>query len=184
MRKLKLEQLQRPDLETYRRQPKLPVEVVLDQLRSAHNVGSFFRTCDAFSIQRIHLCGYTPRPGHRSLEKVALGATQSVLWDEYAETSACLRDLRQRGMRIFGLEQTDEALSMADFQMARHTPLALVFGNEVDGIQDHLLDMLDGALEVPQRGTKHSLNVSVCGGAVLWEVFRQLTSQPDSKYLK
>ena len=174
MRKLKPDQLNRPDPETYRAQTKLPVEVVLDNLRSAHNVGAFFRTCDAFSIRRLHLCGYTPRPGHRSLEKVALGATATVAWAAHEKAAACLESLRAGGMHLFGIEQTDNAHPMHRFCFSNHTPLALVFGNEVEGIQETLLPLLDAAIEIPQSGTKHSLNVSVCGGAVFWEAYRQL----------
>jgi tRNA G18 (ribose-2'-O)-methylase SpoU len=174
IKKYRLEELARPDLETYRHSAKLPVEVVLDNLRSAHNVGSFFRTADAFCIQRLHLCGYTPCPGHRSLEKVALGATDSVGWEAHASVVDCLHRLRDRQYGLWGVEQTNRSVSLERFDWPGHAPLALLFGNEVDGLSEEALPWLDGALEVPQGGTKHSLNVSVCGGAVLWEAYRRL----------
>ncbi len=156
----------------YAEAPKTPVWIILENLRSAHNVGSFFRTADAFGCAGISLCGYCAKPPHKQLDKVALGATESVTWEAYETAADAIVAARAKGFIVYAVEQAHEALSLEDVPCPP-TGIALVFGNEVDGVEQATVDACDAALEVPQFGMKHSLNVSVCGGAVLWEVTRR-----------
>ncbi len=153
---------------------KLPVTVVLDNVRSLQNVGAFFRTGDAFAIERIALCGITATPPNRDIHKTALGAELTVPWDYYKDTPACLRALRAGGYRILAIEQVEGAAMLDTFRPDQGVKYALVFGNEVFGVSQEAVDCCDGAIEIPQAGTKHSLNVSVSGGVVLWHFFAQL----------
>ena len=151
---------------------RIPAVALLENLRSAHNVGSFFRTADAFGLSELWLSGYTCRPPHVQLDKVALGATETVPWRGFADAAEAVAAARASGMAVFAVEQTDASVSLAQMP----TPpsgILLVFGNEVSGVEPATLALCDGALEVPQFGLKHSLNVSVCGGAVLWEACRR-----------
>lgn len=173
MRKLSMEELGRPDLAAFKEQPKTPLVLVLDNVRSALNVGSAFRTADAFALEKIYLCGITAKPPHREILKTALGATESIEWEYAEDPSATVRKLRDAGYRVLAIEQVEGSTSLADFTWSNNTPIALVFGNEVQGVDDATLAEVDGALEVPQYGTKHSLNISVCVGVVVWELFRQ-----------
>lgn len=168
MRKLKLKELRRVTPEEYSLQPKISVVVVLDNIRSGMNVGSVFRTCDAFSVESIHLCGITACPPHREIHKTAIGATQSVKWHHHSSVMDCVGSMKKQGYRIIGVEQTDQSISMESFAVDPKDRYVLIFGNEVEGLSEELLDVLDHALEIPQFGTKHSLNVSVCAGIVLW----------------
>jgi tRNA G18 (ribose-2'-O)-methylase SpoU len=168
-----MEELGRADLATFREQPKTPLVLILDNVRSALNVGSAFRTADAFALQKIYLCGITARPPHREILKTALGATESIEWEYLEEPAAAVRQLQEAGYRVLAIEQVEGSTSLADFQWTDNKPIALVFGNEVQGVHDSTLATVDGALEVPQFGTKHSLNISVCVGVVVWELFRQ-----------
>ena len=163
MRKITNEELHRPSVEEFAAMPKLPLVVVLDNVRSAQNVGSFFRTGDAFAVERIALCGITAVPPCRELHKTALGAEQSVAWTHHASTVECIDELRAAGYRVLAVDPR-----------ARY---ALVFGNEVEGVSQEAVDRCDGAVEIPQLGTKHSLNVSVSGGVVLWEFFCRIRSK-------
>lgn len=168
-----MEELGRVDLAAFKDQQKTPLVLILDNVRSALNVGSSFRTADAFALEKIYLCGITARPPHREILKTALGATESVEW-EYKENPAdAVRDLQTAGFRILAVEQTEGSTSLEQFAWTDEQPIALVFGNEVQGVSEEVLDQVDGALEVPQFGTKHSLNISVCLGLVVWELFRQ-----------
>jgi len=176
MRKITNEELHRPTLDAYAVQPKLPVAVVLDNVRSAQNVGSFFRTGDAFSVERIVLCGISPVPPSRDLHKTALGAELSVAWSREDSTAAAVSRLREEGYRVWAVEQVEGASMLGDFEPDWTAKYALVFGNEVDGVAQEVVDRCDGAIEIPQTGTKHSLNVSVSGGMVLWEFFRRWTA--------
>ena len=151
--------------------PKLPLVVVLDNVRSAQNVGSFFRTGDAFAVERIALCGITAVPPCRELHKTALGAEQSVAWTHHASTVECIDELRAAGYRVLAVEQVEGAVPLDRFVPEPGRRYALVFGNEVDGVSQQVADRSDGALEIPQAGTKHSLNVAVSGGVVLWNFF-------------
>ncbi len=174
MRKLKIFEIERVEADEFRQLDKIPVVLVLDNIRSAHNVGSFFRTADAFRISHIYLCGITAQPPSNEIRKTALGATESVSWGYQEFTEDIVRELKQRGFEVVALEQVDEPLMLEDFQISAQKPVALVFGNEVKGVQQKVLDICDYAVEIPQYGTKHSLNVSVSGGIAIWEVFRQL----------
>lgn len=174
MKKLKLDELGRISVDQFRAAEKLKVSIVLDNIRSLHNVGSAFRTADAFRCERIILTGITGTPPHREIEKTALGATQSVSW-EYAEsTSTLLKKMREEGYVIIVIEQTSASVQLQQFTPERETRYCLVFGNEVNGVSEEAIALADLAVEIPQSGTKHSLNVSVCLGIVTWEFFKKL----------
>lgn len=173
-RKLKLEELGRIDVGTFKETPKIPLVVVLDNVRSMHNVGAAFRTADAFLIEKIILCGITPQPPHREIHKAALGATESVAWEYVEEVSSVVKQLQQDNYIVCGIEQTTDSLLLTDFTIDADKKYALVLGNEVDGISDEIVSDCDVLLEIPQLGTKHSLNVSVCGGIVMWEFAKAL----------
>lgn len=170
--KLKLEELGRVDVETFKSIDKIPVVVVLDNIRSMHNVGAVFRTADAFIIEKIILCGITPQPPHREIHKAALGATESVDWHYYESVKEAVLDLKTLKYEVLGIEQTNDSVMIGDYQIDQTKKYALVLGNEVDGVSDEILKDCDTFLELPQHGTKHSLNVSVCGGIVMWEFFK------------
>ncbi len=175
MKKLSLEELNRDSIEEYKSKEKLPVIILLDNIRSAHNVGAVFRTCDAFAMDRIILAGITARPPHKEINKSAIGATESVDWEFYEDVHECVKQLKEDGHSIIGIEQTDASISLNKFTLADYKlPLVLVFGNEVEGLSESLIPYMDAAIEIDQFGTKHSLNVSVCAGVVLWEIQRQL----------
>ncbi|WP_294245637.1 RNA methyltransferase [uncultured Chryseobacterium sp.] len=169
VQKLKLEELNRIDVETFKKVEKIPLIVILDNLRSMHNVGATFRTADAFLVQEIILCGITPRPPHREIHKAALGATESVDWSYESDINTAIRDLKSRGFEIIGIEQTTGSRMITDFTIDTAKKYAVILGNEVEGISDEALPNIDSFIEIPQLGTKHSLNVSVCGGIVMWE---------------
>jgi tRNA G18 (ribose-2'-O)-methylase SpoU len=169
MRKLKLEELNRLSVEDYRQKEKIPVAVVLDNIRSAVNVGAVFRTADAFAIEKIVLCGISATPPSREITKTAIGATESVSWQYIENIKEAISQLKSEGYIIIGVEQTDQTLLLQEFKHDG-SKMAIVFGNEVEGISDEIIDELDICVEIPQFGTKHSLNVSVCVGIVLWEV--------------
>ena len=175
MKKLKLDELGRISIEEFKEASKLPVCILLDNVRSLHNVGSAFRTADAFRFEKIYLSGITGTPPHREIHKTALGATESVAW-EYAESPAkAIQDLKTKGYKIVVVEQTTESKPLHHFQPGSGTKYCLVFGNEVNGVREDVIEQADQALEIPQIGTKHSLNISVCLGIVAWEVFRKLS---------
>ena len=174
MRKLLNEELGRPTIEEYATVQKLPVVVVLDNVRSAQNVGSFFRTADAFGIERIELCGISCTPPNREIHKTALGAELSVAWSYYPTTLECVEKLRVEGYKIIAVEQIEGSTMLNDFRAESGVKYALVFGNEVDGVDQAIADVVDSAIEIPQVGIKHSLNVSVSAGVLMWEMFRQL----------
>ena len=173
-KKLKLEELGRIDVETFKKTKKIQLVVVLDNVRSMHNVGAVFRTADAFIVNKIVLCGITPQPPHREIHKAALGATESVDWIYEKNISDALQNLKNENYKIIGIEQTSTSEIMTDYTINKEEKYALVLGNEVDGLSDEALPIYDTFLEIPQLGTKHSLNVSVCGGIVMWEFFKNL----------
>jgi tRNA G18 (ribose-2'-O)-methylase SpoU len=173
MRKLLNEELGRPTIEEYANVDKLPVTVVLDNVRSAQNVGSFFRTADAFGIEQVALCGISCTPPNREIHKTALGAEQSVAWRYYPTTLECVEELRAKGYKIIAIEQIEGSTMLNDFRVEEGTKYALIFGNEVEGVDQAIADVVDGAIEIPQVGIKHSLNVSVSAGILMWEMFRQ-----------
>jgi tRNA G18 (ribose-2'-O)-methylase SpoU len=169
-RKLKLWELDRPSEEAFKAQEKFPITVVLDSLRSLTNVGSFFRTCDAFNVEKLYLCGITAQPPHREIQKTALGATESVEWEYREDILPLLHELQSSGKKICAIEQTEHTTLLqrvSSFPDQDHH--VLVFGNEVNGVDQEIVDLSDYIIEIPQFGTKHSLNVSVCAGVVLWE---------------
>ena len=170
MRKLKTEELGRKSVEEFRLSEKLPVMVILDNVRSMHNVGSVFRTADAFLLGGVYLCGYTPRPPHRDIQKTALGATESVAWSYYESAEDAVKQLQAGGYRVWAVEQASESTPLHAFAPLSGEKTAVVFGNEVEGVAPAVMALCDGVLEIPQWGTKHSLNVSVAAGIVLWEI--------------
>jgi len=173
MKKLQLEELGRISVEAFRESEKQPVCIVLDNIRSLHNVGSAFRTADAFLIERIFLTGITGTPPHREIQKTALGATESVAWEYVENTADALARVKAEGYTIVIIEQTTESIPLQKFEPEAGRKYCLVFGNEVNGVSEEAIVYGDLALEIPQSGTKHSLNVSVCLGIVVWEIFRK-----------
>jgi len=174
MRKLKLEELGRVDVDTFRQQEKLPVTVVLDSVRSMHNVGSVFRTSDGFAVEHIILCGITAQPPHREIEKTALGATQSINWTYFSAIKEALQHLRDQGYQIIAVEQAEDSISLNQFQPESNQKYSLIFGNEVNGVSEEAMQMIDACIEIPQFGTKHSFNIVVSAGIVLWDFFAKL----------
>ena len=174
MRKLKNEELERLSVEEYKAQKKRPLVMVLDSVRSMNNVGSAFRTADAFAIEKIYLCGITATPPHRDINKTALGATDSVAWEHREKITELVEELREAGYKIIVIEQADESIPLQDFMPYHDCKYCLVFGNEVFGVDDGVVATADTCLEIPQFGTKHSLNISVSIGVVLWDFFKKL----------
>jgi len=176
--KKELSELNRLNVEEFKAKEKIPLVVVLDNIRSQHNVGAVFRTCDAFLVEKIYLCGITATPPNREIHKAALGATESVDWEYFEKTVDVVNDLKKQGFSVFALEQTQNSISFlefgTDYKSAPAVQIALILGNEVDGISDEVMPLVDGALEIPQFGTKHSLNVSVSAGIAIWEIFKLL----------
>lgn len=171
MRKRTMHELGRLSAEDFKQVPKLPLVVVLDNIRSMHNVGSVFRTADAFRVAKLVLCGYTPQPPHRDIHKTALGATDTVAWEYAATTLAAAQALQAEGYRLLAVEQTTEAVPLTSYRWDGQQPLALILGNEVEGVSDEVLALCQQAVEIPQEGTKHSLNISVAAGIVLYHLF-------------
>lgn len=174
MRKLILEELNRKNPAEFKQAKKTPIIIVLDDIRSLHNIGSFFRTCDAFLIEKIYLCGITATPPHKEIHKTALGATETVEWEYYKDIMNVIARLKSENVKIISLEQVEGSLMLNDFEVNTGTKYALIFGNEVKGVQQQVVDSSDAVVEIPQLGTKHSLNVSVSGGIAIWDVFQKL----------
>ncbi|MEG1701066.1 MAG: RNA methyltransferase [Alistipes sp.] len=174
MRKITNDELGRPTAGEFATMEKMTVTVVLDNIRSQQNVGAFFRTGDAFAVERIALCGITATPPARDIHKTALGAELTVAWQYYPTTEECIAQLRGEGYEIYAVEQVEGATMLDAFEARPATKYALVFGNEVLGVGQAAVDLCDGAIEIPQIGTKHSINVSVSGGVVLWDFFCQI----------
>jgi 23S rRNA (guanosine2251-2'-O)-methyltransferase len=175
MKKLKLEELNRPNVEVFKAALKIPVIVVLDNVRSALNVGSFFRTCDAFNIEKLILLGITATPPNREITKSAIGATESVEWIHLENIGQVKSVLSDEGYVYIAIEQTNQSVNLSKYPINRQSKYVLIFGNEVDGVSDEALSNCTDSIEIPQLGTKHSLNVAVCGGVVLWEFFKKYT---------
>lgn len=168
-RKLKLWELDRVDEQTFKQQEKFPLIVILNDIRSLNNIGSFFRTADAFNIEKIYLCGITAQPPHREIHKTALGATETIDWEYRKDINELISELKNSGIAVCSIEQAEETVFLHEIPSLKEAKFALVFGNEVDGVDQSVIDSSDYILEIPQFGTKHSLNVSVCAGIVLWE---------------
>jgi len=173
MRKLKNEELGRLEVDAFKTAEKLPCVIVLDNVRSLNNIGSVFRTSDAFRISAIYLCGITATPPHREIHKTALGATESVDWKYFDETTDAIQQLRQKGYRILSVEQAEQSIAPGELEIRPGEHIALVFGHEVKGVSQEVVDMSEACIEIPQYGTKHSLNVSVSAGIVAWEIFKK-----------
>lgn len=173
-RKLKNSELNRKNVSQFKEAAKTPLIIVLDNIRSLNNIGSVFRTADAFLIEKIYLCGITAQPPHRDIQKTALGATNAVAWEYVEDTVALLQKLKQEEVHLCALEQAEEAVMLHDFIPELDRKYALVFGNEVKGVQQEVVSMSDAVIEIPQYGTKHSLNISVSAGIVIWDFFSKL----------
>ena len=173
MRKLSMDELHRLSKEDFERADKLPIIIVLDNIRSLSNVGAFFRTADAFRIGELYLCGITACPPHREIHKTALGADETVKWRYFETAEAACQALKADGYKIFAVEQVESSVPLQDFNFEPKT--AYILGNEVEGVSEEALPYCDGAIELPQEGTKHSLNVSVCAGIVMWKAFEMLS---------
>ncbi len=171
MRKLSMDELGRKTPEGFRASEKMPLVVVLDNIRSRMNTGSVFRTADAFLLESLFLCGFTATPPHREIHKTALGATESVSWQYFERTTDAIRYLRENDYTVLALEQTTQSISLQDFQPEPGRKYAMVFGNEVKGVGEDALALCDQSLEIPQFGTKHSLNVAVTAGMVVWDFY-------------
>jgi len=174
MRKLKITELNRIDKETFKETPKIPLRIVLDNVRSLHNVGSVFRTSDAFLIEKIYLCGITATPPHAEIHKTALGAEDTVDWQYAEDTKQVVAELKAEGYTVLAIEQAESSTMLDAFQPEADKKYAVILGNEVKGVQQEVMNLCDGCLEIPQFGTKHSLNVSVTAGIVIWDFFRKM----------
>ena len=165
-----MDELQRLSTEEFHASHKSPIVVILENVRSMHNVGSVFRTCDAFRVEKICLCGYTPRPPHRDINKTALGATETVEWAGYEDGLTAVAQLKEQGYSVYTIEQVHNSISLESFNYQSGEKIALVFGNEAEGVSEELIAAADGCIEIPQFGSKHSFNISVAAGIVLWEL--------------
>jgi len=173
MRKIKNEELGRLTVDEFKSVEKLPVIIILDNVRSLHNIGSVFRSADSFLVEAIYLCGISARPPHREMEKTALGATESVTWRYFENTVAAVEELKNQGYRIVAIEQAEGGIRLDQFNPV-YPKYAFVFGHEINGVGEEVMKLADEAVEIPQFGTKHSLNIAVCAGIVLWEASKKL----------
>ncbi|MCL4481401.1 MAG: RNA methyltransferase [Bacteroidetes bacterium] len=176
MRKLENSELSRPSAEEFQKIAKLPITVVLDNIRSSHNIGSVFRTSDALLTEKIYLCGISATPPDKEIRKTALGAENTVPWEYHASTLEAVAGLKEKGYTVIAIEQVEKSISLPDYLPVVNSKLALVFGNEVKGVQQEVVDQCDLAIEIPQYGTKHSFNISVSAGIVLWDLFNKIKS--------
>ena len=183
MRKLRITEMNRLSVEEYKDSQKTPLVVVLDHVRSLYNVGSVFRTADAFRLQKVCLCGITARPPHPEIHKTALGAEDSVEWQYFEHTEDCVRYLKDQGYMVLAVEQCENSTLLNNFHLSpvnsQLNKIAVILGNEVKGVQQQVIDMCDGCLEIPQYGTKHSMNVSVTAGIVIWELFKMMEEKDE-----
>ena len=176
MRKLLNSELERKTVDDFKLAQKTPITLILDDVRSLHNIGSVFRTSDAFLIEKIYLCGITAVPPHKEIHKTALGATETVDWEYAKDVVSVIEKLKTEQISVFAIEQVENAVLLNDFQVDKNSKYALVFGNEVYGVSQKAIEMCDGTIEIPQLGTKHSLNISVSAGIVIWDLFQKLSS--------
>ncbi|MBN2637044.1 MAG: RNA methyltransferase [Prolixibacteraceae bacterium] len=174
MRKLKNSELNRLTIEEYKKARKIPLVVVLDNIRSCNNIGSVFRTSDALVTEKIYLCGITATPPNKEIHKTALDAEKSVEWKYFEKTEDAVNELKENGYKVYAIEQVDNSILLPDFKPVRNEKIAIVFGNEVKGVQQKVVNICDGSIEIPQHGTKHSFNISVSVGIVLWDLFQKL----------
>lgn len=180
-RKLKNSELDRKTVEEFKGAKKTPVIVILDNIRSLNNIGSVFRTADAFLIEKIYLCGITAKPPHKDIHKTALGATETVAWEYVEDTLEVVEKLQNGNIKVFSIEQAEGAVRLNDFIPEKGEKIAVVFGNEVKGVQQKVVSAGDGTIEIPQLGSKHSLNIAVSAGVVLWDLFVKISSSSTGK---
>lgn len=174
MRKLKNSELGRIDVESFKKKDKISIIVILDNIRSLNNIGSVFRTSDAFLIEKIYLCGITAKPPHKDIHKTALGATESVEWEHIENTLDLIKKLQKENIKIVSIEQAENSTMLQNFEISKNQTYAVVFGNEVKGVQQEVVTASDYCVEIPQYGTKHSLNISVSCSIVLWDLFKKV----------
>ena len=174
MRKLRNNELGRISVSTFKKTPKTPIIVVLDNISSLNNIGSVFRTSDAFLVEKIYLCGITAKPPHRDIHKTALGATESVDWEYKKDTRTLVNDLKNQGVKVAAIEQVENSIMLDKFVPEPNKKMAIIFGNEVKGVQQEVVSESDYCIEIPQIGTKHSLNISVSCGVVLWDLYQKI----------
>jgi tRNA G18 (ribose-2'-O)-methylase SpoU len=174
MRKLANKELRRLSPQEFKHAPKIPLIVVLDNVRSLYNIGSVFRTADAFRVEAIYLCGITATPPHREIRKTALGAEETVSWKYFKQTKDGIAELKSAGWKIIAIEQAEGSILLNEFHTGKNEKLALVFGNEIDGVGQDVMNLADGCIEIPQSGTKHSLNIAVSAGIVVWELWKKI----------
>lgn len=178
-RKLKNSELERKSVSEFKEAPKTPLIVILDNIRSLNNIGSVFRTCDAFLIQKIYLCGITATPPHKDIHKTALGATETVTWEYANNTLEIVKNLQEKNIKVFAIEQAENSVMLQNFNPEPTEICAIIFGNEVKGVQQEVVNACDGVIEIPQLGSKHSLNIAVSAGVVLWDLFKKLSLSSD-----
>jgi tRNA G18 (ribose-2'-O)-methylase SpoU len=174
MRKLANSELDRKNVEEFKASEKTPIIVILDDVRSLHNIGSVFRTCDAFLVEKVYLCGITATPPNKEIHKTALGATETVEWEYAKDVVEVVKKLRENGVSVQSVEQVENSVMLNDFKVEENVKYALVFGNEVKGVNQEVVNLSHGVIEIPQLGTKHSLNISVSAGIVIWDLFQQM----------
>jgi len=174
MRKLANDELDRKNIDEFKEAKKTPLLIILDDIRSLHNIGSVFRTSDAFLIEKIYLCGITAIPPNKEIHKTALGATETVEWEYEKDVLTVLAKLKEAQISVFAIEQVENAVMLNDFKVEKATKYALIFGNEVKGVSQEAIKSCDGVIEIPQLGTKHSLNISVSAGIVVWDLFQKI----------
>ena len=174
MRKLENKELERKSIADFKDAEKTPLIIVLDDIRSLHNIGSVFRTADAFLIEKIYLCGITAIPPNKEIHKTALGATETVEWEFQKDILAVINKLKKEAVSVFAIEQVENSSFLQDFKIEKNKKYALVFGNEVFGVAQKAIELCDGTIEIPQLGTKHSLNISVSAGIVIWDLFKKM----------
>lgn len=174
MRKLENKELERKSITAFKEAEKTPIIIVLDDIRSLHNIGSVFRTADAFLIEKIVLCGITATPPNKEIHKTALGATETVAWEHQTDVLKVIENLKKEGVIVLAIEQVESAVFLQDFEIDSKKKYALVFGNEVFGVSQEAVALCDGSIEIPQLGTKHSLNISVSAGIVVWDLFKKI----------
>lgn len=174
MRKLLNSELDRKSVNDFKEATKTPLIIVLDDIRSLHNIGSVFRTSDAFLVEKIYLCGITATPPNKEIHKTALGATDTVTWEYAKDVLEVIEQLKSENVAVFAIEQVENAVFLNDFKVEKNNKYALVFGNEVYGVSQKAIEICDGTIEIPQLGTKHSLNISVSAGIVVWDLFQKI----------
>lgn len=177
MRKLANAELDRKNIDEFKEAKKTPIIIVLDDIRSLHNIGSVFRTSDAFLIEKIYLCGITATPPNKEIHKTALGATETVEWEYVKDILTVLENLKNEQVALFAIEQVENAIMLNDFKVEKETKYALIFGNEVKGVSQEAIQKCDGVIEIPQLGTKHSLNIAVSAGIVVWDIFQKINQE-------